>query len=70
MTTIGKVVIGSFIFAGLCSLPLLLYVIFGPKDGNPIGLGLLMVGGWFLAGIISFGAVIASLFMSKRTEVR
>jgi hypothetical protein len=22
--------------------PLLLYVIFGPKDGNPIGLGLLM----------------------------
>jgi hypothetical protein len=25
--------------------PLLLYVIFGPKDGNPIGLGLLMVFG-------------------------
>jgi hypothetical protein len=22
--------------------PLVLYVIFGPKDGNPIGLGLLM----------------------------
>lgn len=25
--------------------PLLLYVTFGPKDGNPIGLGLLMVFG-------------------------
>jgi hypothetical protein len=25
--------------------PLLLYVIFGPKDGNPIGLGLLMIFG-------------------------
>jgi hypothetical protein len=28
--------------AGLSLAPLVLYVIFGPKDGNPIGLGLLM----------------------------
>ena len=25
--------------------PLLLYIVFGPADGNPIGLGLLMVAG-------------------------
>jgi hypothetical protein len=30
------------IVAGLSLAPLVLYVIFGPKDGNPIGLGLLM----------------------------
>lgn len=35
--------------------PLLLYILLGPADGNPIGLGLLMVAavlaGLFLAGI-------------------
>ena len=30
------------IVAGLSLAPLVLYVILGPKDGNPIGLGLLM----------------------------
>jgi hypothetical protein len=30
------------IVAGLSLAPLVLYMIFGPKDGNPIGLGLLM----------------------------
>jgi hypothetical protein len=30
------------VVAGLSLAPLVLYVIFGPKDGNPIGLGLLM----------------------------
>ena len=33
--------------------PLLLYIIFGPKDGNPIGLGLLMFFG-FPTGLIVF----------------
>ena len=36
--------IGLFVMAASLA-PLLLYVIFGPKDGNPIGLGLLMVFG-------------------------
>ena len=65
MTALGKVIIGAFIFAGLCSLPLLLYVIFGPKDGNPIGLGLLMVGGWAISGLVFFCAVVASFFVRK-----
>jgi hypothetical protein len=29
--------------AGLGALPILLYALLGPSDGNPIGLGLLMV---------------------------
>lgn len=42
-------------------LPLLGYTIFGPSDGNPIGLGLLFVGGtalglvvMALAGVVRF----------------
>jgi len=35
----------GLVFAAATLAPLLLYVIFGPKDGNPIGLGLLMVFG-------------------------
>lgn len=40
--------IGLWIGLALIALslaPLLLYVLFGPKDGNPIGLGLLVVVG-------------------------
>lgn len=36
-----RIIIYSLIIALLASLPLILYIIFGPKDGNPIGLGLL-----------------------------
>ena len=41
------------IVAGLTLAPLLLYVIFGPKDGNPIGLGLLFFFG-FPIGLLLF----------------
>ncbi|MBI2678657.1 MAG: hypothetical protein HYX28_07725 [Candidatus Koribacter versatilis] len=37
--------------------PLLLYVIFGPKDGNPIGLGLL----FFFGAPIGFILIIVGL---------
>ncbi len=44
---------------GVSVAPLLLYVIFGPKDGNPVGLGLLMVFGVPVGIFISVvGAVI------------
>jgi len=33
--------IGVWVLA-LSAAPLLLYIVFGPKDGNPIGLGLLL----------------------------
>ena len=39
---LGKLSWAGAIVAGLSLAPLVLYVIFGPKDGNPIGLGLLM----------------------------
>jgi hypothetical protein len=39
----AKIVLGSLAFGVAGVLPLLLYVAFGPADGNPIGLGLLMV---------------------------
>ena len=49
--------IGCAIAVG-ASIPLLLYVIFGPKNGNPIGLGLLMLLGWLVGAVlIAWGAV-------------
>lgn len=33
----------------ICTVPLLLYIIFGPSDGNPIGLGLLFVAGFAIS---------------------
>lgn len=37
----GKIILAGAAFAALCGFPLFLYVLFGPSDGNPIGLGLL-----------------------------
>ena len=37
------------------SAPLLLYIVFGPSDGNPIGLGLLAVAAVVIGG---FGAAL------------
>jgi hypothetical protein len=41
----------GLLIAGVGYVPLQLYIIFGPRDGNPIGLGLLFVVG-MLAGLI------------------
>ena len=35
--------VAGAVIAGLGYLPLQLYILFGPADGNPIGLGLLAV---------------------------
>lgn len=45
--------------AGL--LPLLLYVAFGPEDGNPIGLGLLAIVAVPTGGIIALAGIIKLL---------
>jgi hypothetical protein len=39
---LSKLFWAGLIVMGLSLAPLLLYIVFGPKDGNPIGLGLLM----------------------------
>lgn len=38
-----RILLGSVLLGVLCVAPLLLYIAFGPADGNPIGLGLLAV---------------------------
>src|SRR5258706_14403878 len=57
MTHTRRAIIGSAIAVG-ASIPLLLYVIFGPKNGNPVGLGLLMLFGWLVGVVlIAWGAI-------------
>ncbi|HEY7841339.1 MAG TPA: hypothetical protein VIC61_07185 [Gammaproteobacteria bacterium] len=44
------------------TLPLLIYILVGPEDGNPIGLGLLMMASWLLGGVfVLVGAVRAAI---------
>ncbi|MCK9504295.1 MAG: hypothetical protein M0Q95_08930 [Porticoccaceae bacterium] len=44
MIKLGKrIAIIAMLLALLCIAPIALYIAFGPEDGNPIGLGLLMV---------------------------
>jgi hypothetical protein len=50
--------IGLFVMVASLA-PLLLYVVFGPKDGNPIGLGLLMVFGCPIGLLMLFVGLIA-----------
>lgn len=55
MATLGKwITLISGGLAALCTAPILLYGAFGPPDGNPIGLGLLMAFGTppCLAGVV------------------
>ena len=40
------------------SIPLILYMMVGPRDGNPIGLGLLMSLCWLVGAVlIAWGAI-------------
>jgi len=53
MTDDGRWPLSRFLLVGVtiaiaACLPLQLYIIFGPADGNPIGLGLLAAMGIFL----------------------
>jgi hypothetical protein len=40
------------------SVPLILYVIVGPRDGNPVGLGLLMGLSWLVGAVLTVWGVI------------
>jgi hypothetical protein len=49
VSKLGKwLAIASAIMLVVCVAPIMLYAAFGPADGNPIGLGLLMVFGWLI----------------------
>jgi hypothetical protein len=64
----------TFLIAGvvvglLGYLPLQLYIMFGPRDGNPIGLGLLFISGIPLGAVIFVIGLIKLLvdyFMGRR----
>jgi hypothetical protein len=50
--------------------PLLLYVVFGPKDGNPIGLGLLFFFSFpFGIGFAAWGLLLKALGREREKEV-
>lgn len=53
-----RIVVVSLVCGALGVLPLVLYSAFGPRDGNPIGLGLLAVAAVPLAGIGVLAGVI------------
>jgi len=49
--------------------PLLVYILLGPRDGNPIGLGLLAVLAVAVSGIgMLIGAVIAAMEFFSRPK--
>lgn len=52
-----KIFAGSLLFGLLGVTPLLLYIVFGPADGNPIGLGLLAM----LAVLVAQGGLAAGM---------
>jgi hypothetical protein len=54
----AKIVVGSVVLALAGYMPLQLYIWFGPKDGNPIGLGLLAFATLpFAAAGVAVGAI-------------
>ena len=62
MAKLGKwVTIISAILMALCVAPIMLYAAFGPDDGNPVGLGLLMVFGTPVFGAATIIGVIIGL---------
>jgi hypothetical protein len=66
MTHGRRALIGAAIAVG-GSIPLLIYIAVGPKDGNPIGLGLLMCLAW-LIGAVLVGAGAIGFVVSQFTR--
>ena len=71
MAKVGKrVTIVSAILMALCVAPIMLYAALGPEDGNPIGLGLLMVFGAPVFGGTTLIGVTIWAIAAARTTVR
>ncbi len=57
-----KILLTSLAVGAIGLAPLLLYILLGPKDGNPVGLGLLAMLAVLVAGIgVLIGAVTAAV---------
>ncbi len=64
----ARITLASMALGVLCSLPILLYIRFGPADGNPIGLGLISVAGNALAAVgIAIGVVWMAIDVVRRS---
>ena len=64
-----RLLVNSLIVGGVGVAPLLLYILLGPADGNPIGLGLLAVLGMAVAiigGFIGTVTLILEYLHSRR----
>ena len=59
-----KIILVSLIIGLICYTPLQLYIWFGPKDGNPIGLGLL-----FFVGVPAAAISLALGFLKLVIEI-
>lgn len=51
--SVSRFLIAGIVIAGIGYLPLQLYIVFGPRDGNPVGLGVFAVLA-ILAGLVVF----------------
>jgi hypothetical protein len=59
-----KILLWSVSVWALGAVPLLIYIVFGPADGNPIGLGLLYMAGQAV-GLIGIVLSLFSFFKTK-----
>lgn len=64
-----RILLRSLLIGALGVAPLLVYMLLGPKDGNPIGLGLLAALAVAVSGIgMLIGAVIAAMEFFSRPK--
>ena len=64
-----RILMRSLLVGALGVVPLLVYMLLGPKDGNPIGLGLLAALAVAVSGIgMLIGAVIAAMEFFSRPK--
>lgn len=64
-----RILLRSLLVGALGVAPLLVYMLLGPKDGNPIGLGLLAALAVAVSGIgMLIGAVIAAMEFFSRPK--
>lgn len=64
---IKRLKIGALIVA-VGTVPLLIYGMVGPKDGNPVGLGLLMWLSWLIGGVLVIWGIIGGLIAYLRRD--
>ncbi len=63
-----KVIALSLLLVLVCAAPMMLYVVFGPEDGNPVGLGWLFALGALVAHVgftIGLVLLIWDVFIKK-----